>query len=113
MNFRLNIPSNIDFGALQLIFCPLSQRFEFDHDVLHIMCVASGFSLESLDFIPGEPSDEVLQLIGTWYQHHRDCGGCAFDDAELLLHALDRSPCSMLAPVLQPLTSGSSLQSLM
>lgn len=113
MNFRINIPSGLDFGSLELAFCPHTQRIDFDHDVLHIVCVASGISLESLDFNPGEPSHDVLQVIAAWYQHHRSCGGCAFDDAELLREALEKPPCMTATQALQPLTTGSPLQSLM
>lgn len=86
MQYRLNIPSDLDFSSLSLEVLDETGEIAFNSAALESLCAASGLSFESLDADPRECKD----VIAAWYTMHRAAGGAPDAAGDAVLQAVEQ-----------------------
>jgi len=70
--FRIQIPDDLDFSALQLSRDPITLDVSFDWAPIEAICKHSGIDIALLK---EQDEDNVAGLINAWYIAHRqNCG---------------------------------------
>ncbi len=85
MQYRLNIPSGLDFSALALEVQDESGEFTYNSAALESVCAASGLPFESVDSDP----QESMAVIAAWYAKHRAVGGAPDAAGDAVLQAVE------------------------
>lgn len=85
MQYRLNIPSGLDFSTLRLDYTPASGEVTYNNGALESLCAASGLPYEDID----ADAQESMNLIAAWYEKHRSVGGAHDEAGAAVLHAVN------------------------
>jgi len=77
---QIRIPSNLNFGKLNLSRDPVTGDIEFDAAAIRNICDDNNITMTE---------DTITAIMVAWYRHHRQAGGEADTVMERLLAEMD------------------------